>query len=158
MERLDRFTTSHGMCGLRIRPRHNRGGLHDPRISSARRLASLPSPYRPMSNITFHAAEKGTNDYLIIGSTQTQTAVLVGNLTAFPGSAQLMVSHGLWVYPAARGRGYSVSYDRWMRNFVRELGFRTVVASVHINNEIQHQRLTRLGWKRISKTLWMVKA
>ena len=109
-------------------------------------------------NITFHASEKGINDYLIIGSTQEQTAVLVGNLTAFPGSSQLMVSHSLWVYPAARGRGYSVSYDRWMRDFVIELGFRTVVASVHVNNTVQHKRLTRLGWKKISKTLWMVKA
>lgn len=95
--------------------------------------------------------------YTIIGETSTQSGVLTGKLSPFPGSKQLMVSHALWVYPAARGNGYSKEYFAFISKLAKSKGCRALLASVRTDNRTQHARLEQLGWLKLSNTLWMVK-
>ena len=84
-----------------------------------------------------------------------------GRMDIFPGSQQLWVSSQLEVREEHRRQGISKSYNKYVtEHFIRDLGqnARAIIATVHINNTAQQERLRKLdGWHRISNTLWLWK-
>lgn len=107
-------------------------------------------------DVHFHGAFHPTvKTFTIVGSTETQAGIVSGHLSAFPGSQSILVSHGLWVYPADRGKGYSTAYDKAIKHYAAKAGASAIIASVKQTNGVQHQRLTKLEWERISNALWM---
>ena len=80
-----------------------------------------------------------------------------GQLTRMPGSPTIWVSHGLYVSEEHRGKGYSQAYNSFMlhRAWVK-LDASAVIASVKYDNEVQHNRLRRFGWRQISNAMYIV--
>ncbi len=80
-----------------------------------------------------------------------------GQLTRMPGSPTIWVSHGLFVPPSFRGKGYSQAYNAFMLHHAWTVeNTSAVIASVKYDNNVQANRLAQLGWRQISNAMWIV--
>ena len=103
----------------------------------------------------------GENKYIISGYEElepTWNPVVFGELSRFPGSPSIWVSHDLFVPSDHRRKGFAKQYNqRMLEHAWFMLDASAVVCSVKKDNDLQQGRLRKLGWERISMALWMIK-
>ncbi len=80
-----------------------------------------------------------------------------GRLTRMPGSPTIWVSHGLYVPPIYRKKGFSTQYNSVLLALAfQELNASAVIASVRHQNGPQQWRLQKLGWRQMSNAMWII--
>ena len=81
-----------------------------------------------------------------------------GRLTRMPGSPTIWVSHGLFVPPVYRRKGFSRQYNSVLLALAfQKLNASAIIASVKYDNGPQQWRLEKLGWDHISNAMWIMR-
>ena len=92
-----------------------------------------------------------------IGLSHSKHEYVRGQLTRMPGSPTIWVSHGLFVPEKHRGKGYGQAYNAFILHYTwTKLGASAVIASIKYDNNVQTNRLARLGWRQISNAMWII--
>ena len=69
-------------------------------------------------------------------------------ITALPGSPRVAVSHGTFVYPKHRGKGFGKAEHVKRLEKIKELGYDYVICTVDLNNYREIKILSDNQWKK----------
>lgn len=80
-----------------------------------------------------------------------RTAHTVSDIDNFWGNPQVGISHGMYVYPWDRGKGYGTGEHQDRLQQFRNLGYDYVLCTVNAANLPQIKILEKHGWKHLDE-------
>lgn len=74
----------------------------------------------------------------------------VRTITNLPGNINLAVSHGMYMKPEFRGKGFAHEEQQQSLDFMRSYGYKYALCTVAGDNEAQIKVLNKAGWVKLA--------